>query len=310
MTKQEFINKYQSIYEFDDDDFDDRVEILGNKETKISYDNLTIEFNENTCDIYKEFTYGDYDSLFAVREINKAQLTFMQMLGKAYGTPPELGFYDGMGCPFVDEYVGYFSVEYDSEKLEAILNSFESVYSKDSFEKLDIEYISNFFPQEYSEYLEYETDINFAFRILLEPGFISAAMKYPIYFEKNDKVYIDKQGTLIIGFGDDTLQKSANLINIHMYKSTQTYIGLNYCFLRGAKFSLCIDSNYIVRIKKFLDIVKIEDAASIEYGLNKNGALIKTPFNEFWAIALPLSAVIKISMFLKSEILCMVYIAI
>jgi hypothetical protein len=142
LTKQAFVNKYQSVYDLNTDDFDDRIEIMGNKETKSCYDNIVIEFEENTYNIYREFTYNDDISLFHTRDINEEQLVFIQMLGKTYGTPPKLEVFWGMGCPFIDEYVGYFGVKYDTEQLAAILNSLEVVFTKDSFEELDAEYLS------------------------------------------------------------------------------------------------------------------------------------------------------------------------
>lgn len=294
MTKKEFVTKYRSVYIIENADEDDnRVEIIGIQKLNESYDvpvdKVIIDFHEDSCNIYQEFTYEDYDSLFAVCETNRYQLMFMQELGKVYGIPPSTDFYDGMGCPFVDELVGYFNVEYKPELIEHILSAFNSVLTSREATDFDIDYLTTHFESEYSIYMTYEEDIKFAYRLLMEPGYSRAFDKYPLQFKANDEVYIDAQGTFIVGFGDDTLKKVSNFIDIKMFRAKEVFIGLEYCFLRTGKLSISLNSNYIGRIKKFLDLVKIEDSNSLEYGLNQKGALIKTPYSDFWAIVLPLS---------------------
>lgn len=290
MTKDEFIQEYKDIYDLDDDDIEDQIIVLGNKKTEVDYLPITIDFCEKYCDIYLEFTYSDSDSLFTTKDTNEEQLLFMQKLGIAHGVPPELEYYDGMGCPFVDEQVGYFHIPYEREKIGSVLKSIEAVFSLYStISTLDEEYLSKNFHDEYCTFLEYENDIKFAYRILLGHDPIVAASKFPDHFKADDEVYIDKQGTIIVGFGTDDLKKASNLIDTRMSKVSKTHLGLKYSFLSAGKLAIAIDADYINRIHKFLDIIKLEDPSSIEYSINQKAALLRTPFCDFWAIILPLA---------------------
>lgn len=111
MTKNEFISIFQFVYIFEDEDYDNQIEIIGSKKEKNTCyffrDKIVIDLETDSCNIYRVFTYEDYDNLLCVREISREKLLLLQALGKSYEVLPELDLYDGMGCPFVDEYVGY-----------------------------------------------------------------------------------------------------------------------------------------------------------------------------------------------------------
>lgn len=112
-------------------------------------------------------TKEEYYNLFTVREIEREKLLLMQALGKSYGILPGLDFYDGMGCPFTDVHVGYFNVEYDFEKINQILEAFESAFSSDENPEIDEEYLMQNFESEYRAFLEYGDEIKYAYRMLM-----------------------------------------------------------------------------------------------------------------------------------------------
>ena len=293
MTREEFINMYQSVYVFDNEDDSNQIEIIGSKkigsEWNVFKDRVIIELEKDFCDIYQIFTYEDYSGLIHLQETNRQQLLMMQALGKLYGIPPTLECYDGLGCPFVDEHVGYFNVEYDLEKINHILGAFKSALTSNENNELDVEYLMNNFEADYRIYLKYKDDVKFAYRMLLGLDYSSVSKRYFSKFSDLDDVYVDRDGAFTVGFGEDSINKITELLQFEIFEVDEIYFGLNYCFVRGGGFTVSIDADYIKRINMFLDILKIEDKDSLEYKISPYSILIKTPYSDFWAIVMALN---------------------
>lgn len=290
MTKKEFINIFQSVYIFDDEDYDNQIEIIGSKKEKnVSNfwgDKIVIDLETDSCNIYRVFTYEDYDSLLCIREINREKLLLLQALGESYEESPELDFYEGMGCPFVEEYVGYFDVEYNQERIKNILNAFESAFALYKEIKIDKTYLMENFKTEYEIYLEYEEDVKYAYRILMGLDYYAISEKLSSKFENIENVYVDRRGAFVTGFGDDSLKKIIDSIKFQMYKADDIYFGEKYCLARTEGLAVSIDINYIKRINAFLDLVKMEDKDSLEYEISQFGIIVKATYGDFWAVIL------------------------
>lgn len=166
MTREEFIEKCKVVYMIDFMDEDNEIEIVGCKKSEDEYimfeDEVIIDLEADSCDIYYVFTYEEYDSLLTVREIDREKLLMVQALGKSYGILPGLDFFDGMGCPFTDVHVGYFNVEYDFENIKQILGAFESALASYENAEIDGEYLMRNFKSEYCAFLEYGDEIKHA----------------------------------------------------------------------------------------------------------------------------------------------------
>lgn len=293
MTKEEFMNIYQSDYEFDNEDDSNQIEIIGCKKIDSEWnflnDRVIIELETDSCDIYQIFTYEDYCNLAQIEEINREQLLLMQTLGKLYGTPPALDGYDGLGCPFIEEYVGYFKVEYDFEKISRILSAFAAALKSYTNNELDAEYLMHNFEGDYRVYLQNQDDIKFAYRMLLGADYSSVSERYFSKFGNIDNVYVDRRGAVTVGFGEDSINKIMGLLQFDLYEVDEIYFGLNYCFVRGGEFTVSINADYMKRVNMFLDIMKIEDKASLEYKMSQYSVLIKTPYSDFWTIIMGLN---------------------
>lgn len=295
MTKEKFINTYQSAYVFDDVDDSNHIEVIGKKKTESEWDDfkdsVIIDLEADSCNIYQIFTYDNYSSLIHIQEINQEQLLLMQLLGKTYGIPPAVDCYDGLGCPFVDEHVGYFDVEYDLEKINCILSAFALALTAYEIDELDVEYLLNNFESDYRIYLNYTDDIRFGYRMLLGSDYSSVSERFFSKFGDVDNVYVDRVGALTVGFGEDSLKKISDLLKFDLFEAEadEIYIGFNYCLVRGGELTVSIDADYIKRINMFLDIMNIEDKDSLEYKINPYSILINTPYSDFWAIVMTLN---------------------
>lgn len=288
MTKNDFINIFQSAYIFDDEDYDNQIEIIGSKKEKNASnfwgDKIVVDLEVDSCNIYRVFTYEEYDSLLRICEINREKLLLLQALGKSYEESPKLDFYDGMGCPFVEEYVGYFDVEYNQKRIKNILNAFETAFVLYQEIKIDKTYLMENFKTEYEIYLENEEDVKYAHRILMGSDYCAISEKLSSKYEDMENVYVDGRGAFVTGFGNDSLKKIANFMELQTYKTDDIYFGEKYCLAHTKELVVSIDINYIKRINEFLDMVNIEDRYSLEYEMGQFGIIVKVPYGDFWAV--------------------------
>ena len=208
----------------------------------------------------------------------------MQALGKIYEKSPELDFYDGMGCPFLDEYVGYFGVEYNKKTIKNILVAFESAFALYQEINIDKTYLMENYKTEYETYLKYEEDIKYAYRILMGSDYCTISEKLALEFEEMDNVYVDRRGTFVTGFGDVSLKKIVGFMKFQTYKTEYIYFGEKYCLAQAKELVVSIDVNYIKRINEFLDMANIEDMYSLEYEMGQFGIIVKALYGGFWAV--------------------------
>ncbi|MDE6621505.1 MAG: restriction endonuclease [Lachnospiraceae bacterium] len=293
MTKEEFIEKCKAVYMIDSMDEDNEIEIIGRKKSEdecITFEDVVIiDLEADSCDIYRVFTYGDYDSLLTVREMDREKLLLMQALGKSYGILPELDFYDGMGCPFTDVHVGYFNVVYDYEKINQILGAFESAFALEENAEIDEEYLMHNFKSEYCAFLEYGNEIKYAYRMLMESGYSEVSERYPSRFGNIDNVFVDREGAFIAGYGDDSFNKMKKSMNFQTCKIEEIYFGENYCLAQSGELKVSLNSNYFKRINAFLYVMEIEDKDCLQYEISQNIMVVKTLNSGFWAIILALN---------------------
>lgn len=293
MTKGEFIEKCKSVYMIDFIDEDNEIEIIGRKKSKneyITFENaIIIDLEMNFCDIYQVFTYREYDSLFTIREIDREKLLLMQTLGKICGMLPELDFFDGMGCPFEDDHVGYFNVEYDFEKINQILEAFESVIWLDENAEIDEKYLMQNFESEYCAFLEHENDIKSNYGILMESEYADISERFPQKFGNINNAFVDERGTFIAGFGTDSLKKIMDAMELRTRKVDEVYFGVNFCLAQAEKLKVSLNNNYFKRINAFLDIMEVEDKDYLDYEIGSKLMVVKTSNSGFWAIILALN---------------------
>ena len=293
MTKDEFIEKCESVYMIDFIDEDNEIVIIGRKKSEneriMFEDGVIIDLEEDSCDIYQVFTYGDYDSLLIIREVHREKLLLMQALGKIYGILPELDFYDGMGCPCTDEHVGYFNVEYDFEKVNQILDAFESAYTLAKNTEIDENYLMQYFKSEYRTFLEYEDEIKYAYRTLMGAGYFSVSERLSSEFGNIDNAFVDRKGAFLVGFGEDSLKKITDLMDFQTYKIDEICFGKDYCLVRAGELKVSLDSDYLRRINAFLDIMEMEDKDYLKYEISQKLMVVKTSYSDFWAIILAIN---------------------
>lgn len=293
MTKEEFIEKCKAVYMIDSMDVDDEIEIVGRKKSEDEYitfeDVVIIDLEVDSCDIYHVFTYGEYDSLLTIREIDREKLLLMQALGKAYNILPGLVFYDGMGCPFTDVHVGHFNVEYDFENINQILGAFESAFASYENAEIDEEYLKRNFKSEYCAFLECGDEIKYAYRTLMEPDYSDVSERFPSKFGNIYNAFVDRRGTFIAGYGDDSFKKIKDSMKFQTCKADKIYSGENYCLAQSGELKVSINSNYLKRINAFLDIMEVEDKDCIEYEISQNIMVVRTVHSGFWAIIMALN---------------------
>lgn len=293
MTKEEFIEKCKAVYMIDSMDEDNEIEIVGRKKSEdeciMFEDVVIIDLEADSCDIYYVFTYEEYYSLLTVREIDREKLLMMQALGKSYGILPGMDFFDGMGCPFTDVHVGYFSVEYDFENIKQILGAFESALVSYGNAEIDEEYLMRNFKSEYCAFLEYGDEIKYAYRMLMESDYSDISERYPSKFGNIDNVFVDRQGAFIAGYGDDSFKKIKDSMKFQTCKADKIYSGEKYCLAQSGELKVSINSEYLKRINAFLDIMEVEDKDCQEYEISQNILVVKTLHSGFWAIIMALN---------------------
>ena len=293
MTKEEFIEKCKAVYMIDSMDEDNEIEIVGRKKSEdeciMFEDVVIIDLEADSCDIYYVFTYEEYYSLLTVREIDREKLLMMQALGKSYGILPGMDFFDGMGCPFTDVHVGYFSVEYDFENIKQILGAFESALVSYGNAEIDEEYLMRNFKSEYCAFLEYGDEIKYAYRMLMESDYSDISERYPSKFGNIDNVFVDRQGAFIAGYGDDSFKKIKDSMKFQTCMADKIYSGEKYCLAQSGELKISINSEYLKRINAFLDIMEVEDKDCQEYEISQNILVVKTLHSGFWAIIMALN---------------------
>ena len=293
MTKEEFIEKCKAVYMIDSMDEDNEIEIVGRKKSEdeciMFEDVVIIDLEADSCDIYYVFTYEEYYSLLTVREIDREKLLMMQALGKSYGILPGMDFFDGMGCPFTDVHVGYFSVEYDFENIKQILGAFESALVSYGNAEIDEEYLMRNFKSEYCAFLEYGDEIKYAYRMLMESDYSDISERYPSKFGNIDNVFVDRQGAFIAGYGDDSFKKIKGSMKFQTCMADKIYSGEKYCLAQSGELKISINSEYLKRINAFLDIMEVEDKDCQEYEISQNILVVKTLHSGFWAIIMALN---------------------
>ena len=293
MTKEEFIEKCKAVYMIDSMDEDNEIEIVGRKKSEdeciMFEDVVIIDLEADSCDIYYVFTYEEYYSLLTVREIDREKLLMMQALGKSYGILPGMDFFDGMGCPFTDVHVGYFSVEYDFENIKQILGAFESALVSYGNAEIDEEYLMRNFKSEYCAFLEYGDEIKYAYRMLMESDYSDISERYPSKFGNIDNVFVDRQGAFIAGYGDDSFKKIKDSMKFQTCMVDKIYSGEKYCLAQSGELKISINSEYLKRINAFLDIMEVEDKDCQEYEISQNILVVKTLHSGFWAIIMALN---------------------
>ena len=293
MTKEEFIEKCKAVYMIDSMDEDNEIEIVGRKKSEdeciMFEDVVIIDLEADSCDIYYVFTYEEYYSLLTVREIDREKLLMMQALGKSYGILPGMDFFDGMGCPFTDVHVGYFSVEYDFENIKQILGAFESALVSYGNAEIDEEYLMRNFKSEYCAFLEYGDEIKYAYRMLMESDYSDISERYPSKFGNIDNVFVDRQGAFIAGYGDDSFKKIKGSMKFQTCMVDKIYSGEKYCLAQSGELKVSINSEYLKRINAFLDIMEVEDKDCQEYEISQNILVVKTLHSGFWAIIMALN---------------------
>lgn len=293
MTKEEFIEKCKAVYMIDSMDEDNEIEIVGRKKSEdeciMFEDVVIIDLEADSCDIYYVFTYEEYYSLLTVREIDREKLLMMQALGKSYGILPGMDFFDGMGCPFTDVHVGYFSVEYDFENIKQILGAFESALVSYGNAEIDEEYLMRNFKSEYCAFLEYGDEIKYAYRMLMESDYSDISERYPSKFGNIDNVFVDRQGAFIAGYGDDSFKKIKGSMKFQTCMVDKIYSGEKYCLAQSGELKISINSEYLKRINAFLDIMEVEDKDCQEYEISQNILVVKTLHSGFWAIIMALN---------------------
>lgn len=293
MTKEEFIEKCKAVYMIDSMDEDNEIEIVGRKKSEdeciMFEDVVIIDLEADSCDIYYVFTYEEYYSLLTVREIDREKLLMMQALGKSYGILPGMDFFDGMGCPFTDVHVGYFSVEYDFENIKQILGAFESALVSYGNAEIDEEYLMRNFKSEYCAFLEYGDEIKYAYRMLMESDYSDISERYPSKFGNIDNVFVDRQGAFIAGYGDDSFKKIKDSMKFQTCMVDKIYSGEKYCLAQSGELKVSINSEYLKRINAFLDIMEVEDKDCQEYEISQNILVVKTLHSGFWAIIMALN---------------------
>ena len=293
MTKEEFIEKCKAVYMIDSMDEDNEIEIVGRKKSEdeciMFEDVVIIDLEADSCDIYYVFTYEEYYSLLTVREIDREKLLMMQALGKSYGILPGMDFFDGMGCPFTDVHVGYFSVEYDFENIKQILGAFESALVSYGNAEIDEEYLMRNFKSEYCAFLEYGDEIKYAYRMLMESDYSDISERYPSKFGNIDNVFVDRQGAFIAGYGDDSFKKIKDSMKFQTCMADKIYSGEKYCLAQSGELKVSINSEYLKRINAFLDIMEVEDKDCQEYEISQNILVVKTLHSGFWAIIMALN---------------------
>lgn len=161
--------------------------------------------DKNICNIYKEFSFTEDDSVLSHKMNALNKLLLLQGLGAHSNDPPEIDYGDCM-CPVDTELVGYFNIPIDFERIDSILSTFSQI-QKDANCILDVKYLTDNHKEHYDNYIEYCEEIEYSFYCLLESKPTSAANIFPDVLTQQDNVFVNKDKTMLVGFDPSTLEK-------------------------------------------------------------------------------------------------------
>jgi len=69
--------------------------------------------DKQKIDIYRRFVYSDYSEEEEIKRIEREQQIFAEVLGSTFNNMPLVYDDSCIGCPAIDEIVGYFNIDYN-----------------------------------------------------------------------------------------------------------------------------------------------------------------------------------------------------
>lgn len=294
MTINEFIEKfaeeYDSDYEYEWDEDLRQLTLISNEKSDTTL-SITIDLEENSYDIYREFLYEECYGQSVALEIIKEEMFFYECIKRSSEQLPQISYDDGMGCPFCCDSVGYFNLPLIWSDFIHLLSMFEQACQQMNL--LTIDEID----KESDLFLSYKEMQSNVFKELkgLSASLCDVHIK-DMPHNKNhcfDSVfaYVNTSKTVLTGVGLEHLSQIYGQIADKNYRF---YAGIQY-FIICAEFE-----NDLVTIvnKRFIDeVTELFEQVNggwdidsfIHYSLNERSWLVVT-CGELWAVIRPIKS--------------------
>lgn len=187
-----------------------------------------------------------------------------------------------MGCPFVEEEVGFFNIKQNWKRIDKLLLCFSSIASQMNKETLDVEYLEKYYQYIYYEYLDINNNLNEFFLKFLKNSYMSSASSYHGILNQNDLVYLNRDRTVIIGFSMSGLIKITEKIKGRFYKISSFFSGVDYSFAESGKAKITVDSKLLNEVKFIFEQLGSQDIN--EFYINSEYLLFNDIEQQAWFI--------------------------
>lgn len=287
----EFIQKFDELFskdfEYECDEYLGRITLFHNKKLNIPLDYLSVEFDEDSYSLFRDFVYTDSDGPLLSLETNKKEILFTESMKKILGCEPERSYEDGMGCPFFSNQIGFFNKPLSTDNLQNELELISQAYQQvDEISLSDVSHITN----TYHWFEEQKADL-FERLKKCAPSLCHTHIKdSPLNVDnKYDSLssYLNRFGTILLGVGTDTLLKLVDSLT----RDVLTYNGVRYFIAKSNTQISVFAQNYVDEvINAFAQIDEECDIDSIvHYSLDRKSMLV-VHCGELWALICPISS--------------------
>ena len=299
-----FLQRYKEMYDiYQDEAYENRLMLLGEVIIEFREEcfqggvspyskNSGNEFFESSkclCSIYRAFIFDDTGSIVSNKINTKYQLLLLQNLGTHFGEPAKIEHSDCMGCPFSEEHVGYFDISIDFEKIDKILSAF-ALASSDATDIFNDNYLISHYKRIYDVYLECCEEIIFSLYSFLGSKPVLASNTFPELLTQQDDVFVDSNGTMMVGFDLSTLKKvihkflRASRYPVRFVNVNRFVFGVEYCFVDSTKTKSVINAEYIKQAQILLRRLNMEELCFTKCQMSPYYVLLKNYDDNFWAV--------------------------